>query len=348
MTRDGTRTSHYDFDLPLDRIAQFPTDRRGDSRLMVVNRSTGEISHRQFNDLEQLIPAGDAIVLNTTRVFRARLLGVRDNDAPAEILLLRPLGNALWEAMVHPGGKLKPGRVVRFAEDFEAEIVSTTERRTRVVRLHSLLPLEQAIEKYGHVPLPPYITRADQRLDEERYQTVYANESGSVAAPTAGLHFTPELLDRLAAKRVKRADVVLHVGAGTFKPVDTEHPADHVMHEESFALPARTAEILNDTRRNGEKIWAVGTTSVRTLESALDDDGIFREKSADTRIFIHPPYEFRAVDRLITNFHLPRSTLIMLVAAFAGYALTMRAYHEAIAERYRLYSYGDAMTVIGD
>jgi S-adenosylmethionine:tRNA ribosyltransferase-isomerase len=348
VAKDGTRTSHYDFDLPLDRIAQFPTDRRGDSRMMVVNRSTGEISHRQFSDLEQLILAGDAIVLNTTRVFRARLLGVRDNDAPAEILLLRPLGNALWEAMVHPGGKLKPGRVVRFAEDFEAEIVSTTERRTRVVRLHSLLPLEQAIEKYGHVPLPPYITRADQRLDEERYQTVYANESGSVAAPTAGLHFTPELLDRLAAKRVKRADVVLHVGAGTFKPVDTEHPADHVMHEESFTLPARTAEILNSTRRNGGKIWAVGTTSVRTLESALDDDGIFREKSADTRIFIHPPYEFRAVDRLITNFHLPRSTLIMLVAAFAGYALTMRAYHEAIAERYRLYSYGDAMTVIGD
>ena len=344
--KDGSRTSHYDYDLPADRIAQFPTDRRGDSRMMVVNRSTGEISHRQFSDLEQLIPAGDAIVLNTTRVFRARLLGVRDNDAPAEILLLRPLGDAQWEAMVHPGGKLKPGRVVRFAEDFEAEIVSTTERRTRVVRLHSLLPLEQAIEKYGHVPLPPYITRADQRLDEERYQTVYANESGSVAAPTAGLHFTPELLDRLAAKRVKRADVVLHVGAGTFKPVDTEHPADHVMHEESFALPTRTAEILNDTRRNGGKIWAVGTTSVRTLESALDEDGIFREKSADTRIFIHPPYEFRAVDRLITNFHVPRSTLIMLVAAFAGYDLTMKAYQQAVAEEYRLYSYGDAMLIV--
>ena len=313
---------------------------------MVVNRSTGEISHKQFNDLEQLIPAGDTIVLNTTRVFRARLLGIRDNGAPAEVLLLRSLGDALWEAMVHPGGKLKPGRVVRFAEDFEAEIVSTTERRTRVVRLHSLLPLEQAIEKYGHVPLPPYITRADEISDAERYQTVYAKESGSVAAPTAGLHFTPELLDRLAANGVKRADVVLHVGAGTFKPVDTEHPADHVMHEESFTLPARTAEILNGTRRNGGKIWAVGTTSVRTLESALDDDGIFREKSADTRIFIHPPYEFRAVDRLITNFHLPRSTLIMLVAAFAGYDLTMKAYQQAVAEEYRLYSYGDAMLIV--
>ena len=315
---------------------------------MVVNRVTGEISNRQFSDLQQMIPAGDALVLNTTRVFRARLLGVRDNGTPAEVLLLRPLGESMWEAMVHPGGKLKPGRIVRIAEDFEAEILSTTERRTRVVQLNSRLPVEQAIEKYGHVPLPPYITRADQPADAERYQTVYANESGSVAAPTAGLHFTPELLDALAAKGVRRADVILHVGAGTFKPVETEHPADHVMHEESYTLPARTAEILNQTRTSGGKIWAVGTTSVRTLESVIGDDGVFREKSGETRIFIRPPYEFRAVDRLITNFHLPRSTLVMLVAAFAGYDLTMRAYHEAIAERYRLYSYGDAMAIVGD
>ncbi len=346
MSKDGTRTSHYDYDLPADRIAQHPTERRGDSRLMVVNRSTGEISHKQFSDLERLIPAGDALVLNTTRVFRARLLGLRDNDAPAEILLLRPLGQGTWEAMVHPGGKLKPRRVVRIAEGFDVTILSTTERRTRVVQLNTSQPIDQAIEKYGHVPLPPYITRPDQASDEERYQTVYARETGSVAAPTAGLHFTPELLDRLAAKGVKRADVVLHVGAGTFKPVDVEHPADHVMHEESFTLPAGTAEILNDTRRKGGKIWAVGTTSVRTLESAIDEDGIFREKSADTRIFIRPPYEFRAVDRLITNFHLPRSTLIMLVAAFAGYDLSMKAYQQAIAEGYRLYSYGDAMLIV--
>ena len=348
MTRDGSRTSHYDFELPVGRIAQFPTERRGDSRLMVVNRSTGEIAHRQFSDLEQLIPAGDVIVLNTTRVFRARLLGVRDNGTPAEILLLRSLGESTWEAMVHPGGKLKPGRIVKIADDFSAEISATTERRTRVVQLKSRMPAEEAIEKYGHIPLPPYITRADQPADAERYQTVYASESGSVAAPTAGLHFTPELLDRLAAKGVKRADVILHVGAGTFKPVDTEHPADHVMHEESYILPAPTAAILNETRSAGGKIWAVGTTSVRTLEAAIDDDGAFREKSADTRIFIRPPYEFRAVDRLITNFHLPRSTLVMLVAAFAGYDLTMRAYQEAITQRYRLYSYGDAMVIVGD
>jgi S-adenosylmethionine:tRNA ribosyltransferase-isomerase len=313
---------------------------------MVVNRSTGEISHKQFSDLEQLIPAGDAIVLNTTRVFRARLLGVRENGTPAEVLLLRRLDDGNWEAMVHPGGKLKPGRVVHVDDDLEVEIVSTTERRTRVVSLKSSLPVDEAIQKYGHVPLPPYITRPDVPADAERYQTVYAAESGSVAAPTAGLHFTPEILEALSAKGVKRADLLLHVGAGTFKPVDVENPADHVMHEESYVLPARTAEILNETRGSGGKIWAVGTTSVRTLESAIGDDGIFHEKSGDTRIFIRPPYEFRAVDRLITNFHLPRSTLMMLVAAFAGYDLTMRAYQEAVAERYRLYSYGDAMAIV--
>jgi S-adenosylmethionine:tRNA ribosyltransferase-isomerase len=348
VTKDGSRTSHYDFDLPADRIAQQPTERRGESRLMVVNRSTGEITHRRFSDLAEMIPSGDVLVLNTTRVFRARLLGVRDNGAPAEILLLRQIEGDEWEAMVHPGGKLKPGRIVRISGDFTVEIVSTTERRTRVVRLKSALPIENAIEKHGHVPLPPYITRADQAADAERYQTVYARESGSVAAPTAGLHFTPELLERLAYKGVIRADVVLHVGAGTFKPVDTEHPADHVMHEESYTLPLGTAEVLNEARKRGGKIWAVGTTSVRTLESAIDSDGIFREKSADTRIFIRPPYEFRAVDRLITNFHLPRSTLIMLVAAFAGYDLIMRAYREAIDNGYRMYSYGDAMCIVGD
>jgi S-adenosylmethionine:tRNA ribosyltransferase-isomerase len=346
--RDGTLTSHYDFDLPLDRIAQRPTERRDESRLMIVNRTTGEITHKHFSDLVPLIPRGDALVLNTTKVFRARLLGIRENGTPAEVLLLRSLGDSTYEAMVHPGGKLKPGRKIHIADDLEAEIVSTTERRTRVVRLTSALPIDDAIEKYGHVPLPPYITRADEAGDAERYQTVYANETGSVAAPTAGLHFTPELLESLAAKGVKRADLLLHVGAGTFKPIDVEHPADHVMHEESFTLSRQTAELLNETRGAGGKIWAVGTTSVRTLETAIGDDGTFAEKSGETRIFIRPPYRFHAVDRVITNFHLPRSTLLMLVAAFAGYDLTMRAYQEAVAERYRLYSYGDAMLITGD
>ncbi len=346
MTKDGSRTSHYDFDLPADRIAQQPSERRGESRLMVVNRSTGELSHHQFGELAEIIPAGDALVLNTARVFRARLLGLRDNGAQAEILLLRRLGGTEWEAMVHPGGKLKPGKVVRVADDLAVRVLATTERRTRVVSVETSLDIDDAIEKYGHVPLPPYITRSDQAADAERYQTVYARETGSVAAPTAGLHFTGELLERLVEKGVRRVDVLLHVGAGTFKPVDTEHPADHVMHEEWFTLSAHTADVLNETRRSGGKIWAVGTTSVRTLESAIDEDGIFRAKSGDTRIFIYPPYEFRAVDRLITNFHLPRSTLIMLVAAFAGYELTMRAYEEAIASGYRMYSYGDAMCVV--
>jgi S-adenosylmethionine:tRNA ribosyltransferase-isomerase len=248
--------------------------------------------------------------------------------------------------MVHPGGKLKPGRRVHISPDLEVEILEATERRTRVVNLRSTLPLDEAIERYGHVPLPPYINRADEERDSGRYQTVYASESGSVAAPTAGLHFTNELLENLQKKGVHRADVVLHVGAGTFKPVEVDNPADHQMHEESFTVPASTAKLLNETRINGNKIWAVGTTSVRVLESSVREDGTFIEKSGDTRIFIRPPYRFRAVDHLITNFHLPKSTLIMLVAAFAGYDLTMRAYREAIDAGYRFYSYGDAMAIV--
>lgn len=343
---DGSRTSDYDFNLPPDRIAQRPAARRDESRLMIVQRKSGQIEHAKFRDLPSLIPKGDAIVLNTTRVYRARLLGTRDSGAPAELLLLRPLGDNKYEAMVHPGGKLKPGRHVHVSPDLEVEILEATERRTRIVRLRSTLPLDEAIERYGHTPLPPYIDRPDEAADLERYQTVYARESGSVAAPTAGLHFTEELLDALAQRGVKRADVILHVGAGTFKPVEVEDPADHVMHEESYTLPAAAAATLNEVRQVGGNIWAVGTTSVRVLETAVQPDGTFTERSGETRIFIRPPYRFRAVDHIITNFHLPRSTLIMLVAAFAGYDLTMRAYREAIDTGYRFYSYGDAMAII--
>ena len=344
--RTGARTADYDFDLPADRIAQQPSANRDDSRLMVLHRDTGNIEHRTFADLATIIPSGDAIVLNTTRVFRARLLGTRDSGAPAEILLLRKHGDGTYEAMVHPGGKLKAGRKVHISPDLEAEVLETTDRRTRIVSLRSTLPIDDAIERYGHVPLPPYIHRGDEPADIERYQTVYANESGSVAAPTAGLHFTSALLDKLADKGVARADVVLHVGAGTFKPVETEDPADHVMHEESYWISGNAAATLNAVRSNGRSIWAVGTTSVRTLESGVRSDGTFADRAGDTRIFIRPPYEFAAVDRLVTNFHLPRSTLIMLVAAFAGYDFTMRAYSEAIASGYRFYSYGDAMAII--
>lgn len=343
---DGLLTSDYDFDLPPDRIAQTPSERRDESRLLVVRRATGEIEHRTFRDIADLIPSGDTIVLNTTRVFRARLLGRRDSGAPAELLLLKSLGDNRYEAMVHPGGKLKAGRKVHVSPDLEVEILETTERRTRVVHLRSPLPAEDAIERYGHIPLPPYIRRGDEASDAERYQTVYSRESGSVAAPTAGLHFTSELLSALDDKSVSRADVVLHVGAGTFKPVEVDDPRDHVMHEESYWLSSEAAATLNANRDRHARIWAVGTTSVRTLESAVSPDGRFAERSGDTRIFIRPPYQFRAVDRLITNFHLPRSTLLMLVAAFCGYDLTMRAYREAITSGYRFYSYGDAMAII--
>jgi S-adenosylmethionine:tRNA ribosyltransferase-isomerase len=351
MTQTGTlsrggRTSDYDFDLPPDRIAQQPLGRRDASRLMIVDRASGDIRHGTFRDIAELIAPNDVLVVNRTRVLRARLLGTRDSGAPAEVLLLKSLGDARYEAMVSPGGKLKPGRRVRIAPDLSVEILEVTDRRTRVVRLETTLPLDEAIERHGHIPLPPYIERTDTPEDAERYQTVFARESGSVAAPTAGLHFTDELLATLAARGVARAEVLLHVGAGTFKPVEVEDPAQHVMHEEWYSVSADAARTINDRRAAGGRVWAVGTTSVRTLESAANDDGTIRHGEGDTRIFIRPPYTFRAVDRIVTNFHLPRSTLIMLVAAFAGYELTMRAYRTAVESGYRFYSYGDAMVVL--
>jgi S-adenosylmethionine:tRNA ribosyltransferase-isomerase len=313
---------------------------------MVVERATGSITHRRFHDIVDLIPASDLLVLNTTRVFRARLLGTRGSGAGAEILLLKALEGDRWEAMVHPGGKLKPGRVVHVAPGFDVEILGTTERRTRIVRLVGEGSAPDLIARHGHVPLPPYISRGDGEDDVARYQTVYAREPGSVAAPTAGLHFTPELLADLAAKGVRRADVLLHVGAGTFKPVDTDDPGLHVMHEEWYRVTAEAADQVNEVRRAGGKVWAVGTTTLRTLESAVDADARVHAGEGETRIFIHPPCAVRSVDRLLTNFHLPRSTLLMLVAAFAGLELIREAYAEAVREGYRFYSYGDAMVIL--
>ena len=344
--RRGARTADYEFELPRDRIAQTPAERRDQSRLMVVDRATGTIDHRHFADIAELIAPGDVLAVNTTRVLRARLLGTRESGGKAEIFLLKSLGRDRFEALVHPGGKLKPGRTVRIADDLEVDILEVTDRRSRVVRLRSSLAVDKAIERFGHVPLPPYISRDDEATDAERYQTVYAQESGSVAAPTAGLHFTPELLAAIEAKGVHRADLLLHVGAGTFKPVETDDPTDHVMHEEWYRLDEAAARVLNDTRAHGGSVWAVGTTSVRTLESTVRADGSFAPATGETRIFIRPPYEFRAVDKLITNFHLPRSTLIMLVAAFAGFELTMRSYRTALDAGYRFYSYGDAMVIL--
>ena len=313
---------------------------------MVVDRATGSITHRLFCDIIGLIPANDLLVVNTTRVFRARLLGTRDSGAAAEILLLKPLGGDRWEAMVHPGGKLRRGRAVHIAPGFEAKIMDLTERRTRIVQLTADGSVADAIERHGHVPLPPYITRADRASDAERYQTVYAKEDGSVAAPTAGLHFTPELLAAIEKKGVRRADVLLHVGAGTFKPVETEFLDAHRMHEEWYRVSAETAAAVNATRRAGAQVWAVGTTTVRTLESVVDAAGLVHAGEGDTGIFIHPPYVVRSVDHLVTNFHLPRSTLLMLVSAFAGAALIREAYAQAVKERYRFYSYGDAMLIL--
>ena len=313
---------------------------------MVVDRTAGSITHRHFSDLAEFMAPGDLLVANRSKVVKARLLGTRDGSgAPAEVFLLNALGEDRYEAMVSPGGKLKPGRVVHFAPDFSAEIIGVTERRTRVVKLRAASGIDAAIEAHGHIPLPPYIARGDDAADVDRYQTVYAREAGSVAAPTAGLHFTPELLHALEAKGVRRAEVVLHVGAGTFKPVEVENPEAHVMHEEHYTLPVETVDAWWETRAAGHRVWAVGTTTVRTLESAHHDDSL-TAGDADTRIFLRPPRRIQSVDALITNFHLPRSTLIMLVAAFAGYELTMRAYREAIAAQYRFYSYGDAMAII--
>ena len=345
----GERTSDYEYALPPALIAQEPLPDRAASRLMVVLRESQRIEHLRFSDVVDLIPADDVLVLNTTRVLKARLLGQRASGARAEILLLKRVAddrNDLWEAMVSPGGKLRPGRRVEIAPDLSVEILEVTERRTRVVRLATELPVATAIERYGHVPLPPYITRADTAADATRYQTVYAREGASVAAPTAGLHFSQDVLDELARRGVQRADVVLDVGAGTFKPVETEDPAAHLMHEERYAIPQATVDHVAAARAQGYRVWAVGTTSVRTLESAADHPGGIRAGTGETRLFIRPPYEFRVVDRMLTNFHLPRSTLLMLVAAFAGYDLTMRAYHEAVAHGYRFFSYGDAMLVI--
>jgi S-adenosylmethionine:tRNA ribosyltransferase-isomerase len=344
----GYRTADFDFELPAEQIAQHPAARRDASRLLVVERATGALHHRAFPDVADLVAPGDVLVLNETRVFPARLVGRKTTGAAAEVLLLHPAAEnpSLWTALVRPGSKLKPGAVVEIAPELSVEIVDSMPGGERVVRLVTPLPLEQALERYGEVPLPPYVHRAATDADRERYQTVYARERGSVAAPTAGLHFTPELLARLEEKGVHVARLVLHVGVGTFRPVESDNPAAHPMHREWYRVPTEAAATINEARAAGGAVWAVGTTSVRTLESVADEQGRVHPGEGWTDIFIRPPYAFRAVDRLITNFHLPRSTLLMLVSALAGYELTMRAYREAVEHGYRFYSYGDAMAVV--
>jgi S-adenosylmethionine:tRNA ribosyltransferase-isomerase len=311
----------------------------------VLDRATGDITHRTFGDFPSLLDPGDVLVRNTSRVIPARLSGRRDNGRPAEILLVHPEAGDTWLAMVHPGGKLKTGRKVFFGDDAVAEIVAVVGGGLRRVRFSGTRTVTDLMRTAGAVPLPPYIVRQPDALDRERYQTVYALEDGSVAAPTAGLHFTSAVFADVTQRGVQIADVVLHVGPGTFKPVEVDDPAQHLMHHEWYAVSGEAADRINGAKAAGHRVWAVGTTAARTLESAAADDGRVVAGSGWTDLFIYPPYQFRAVDALLTNFHLPRSTLIMLVAAFAGHEPTMAAYRQAVVHGYRLFSYGDAMAV---
>ena len=335
------RTSQFDYHLPPELVAQTPSAERGASRLLALRRTgAGAVEDLKFPALLDLIPAGDLVVLNTTKVRHARLLGARPSGAPAEVLLLSPRADGSWEAIGKPGSALRPGKRIRLGPDSEVKTVEVREEGTRIVRFVGL-DATDAMAKYGQLPLPPYIERAPTDADEIRYQTVYAKREGSVAAPTAGLHFTEQMLETLKTLGVRFAYIDLEVGAGTFKPVEADDPADHHMHVERYEVPAETAAAIAEARARGAKVWAVGTTVVRTLEASKGMAG-----PGETQIFIRPGYTFQVIDHLITNFHLPRSTLLMLVAAFAGYDATMAAYRHAIAERYLFYSYGDAMVVV--
>src|SRR2546425_917880 len=347
------RTSDFDYSLPPDLIAQAPLPDRAASRLLVLDRAGSGVRHARFPVLVDLVAPEDVLVLNVSRVIPARLHGMRDagsgmraSGGKAELLLVRELPDRTWLAMGHPGGKLKPGRRVTLGDDSAVEILERLGGGLRRVRFVGALDARATLAKYGEVPLPPYIRRPPRAEDRERYQTVYAAHDGSVAAPTAGLHFTSELLARIRAKGVAVAELDLHVGPGTFKPVDVDDLADHPMHAEAYRVSDDAAELVNARRKAGGRVWAVGTTVVRTLETVAAPGGTIRPGAGDTSLFVYPPYTFRAVDRLLTNFHLPRSTLLMLVCAFGGYERVMRAYGEAIEQRYRFYSYGDAMAII--
>lgn len=341
------KTSEFDYQLPPELIAQYPTEKRDESRLMVLDRARGAIEHRRFRDIVEYIPPGDALVVNETRVFPARLLGKRAGGGEAEILLLRPLSNPHeWEALVRPGAKLRAGKQVFISDDLSIDILGVLPDGNRVVRLNTTADVNATIEQHGRIPLPPYMERDAEALDRERYQTVYARQQGSVAAPTAGLHFTAPLLEQLRSGGVELIKVLLHVGVGTFRPVEVEDPDEHVMHRETFEIGVDAASEINAVRTRGGSVWAVGTTVTRTLESAIDPDGAVQSGAGSTALFIRPGYEFRVVDHLLTNFHLPRSTLLMLVSAIGGYDLVMKAYAEAVREKYRFFSYGDAMLVV--
>lgn len=338
------KTHDFYYELPEELIAQTPLQRRDASRLMVLSRSTGEIAHKHFYDIIDYLNPGDCLVLNDSRVLPARLLGRRPSGGAVEVLLLRDLGDKKWECLCRPGRKMREGDTVSFGDgELTATVRRVCEDGNRVVEFRYQGIFLEVLERLGKMPLPPYIKA--ELPDQERYQTVYSREVGSAAAPTAGLHFTEELLERIRAKGVKTAFVTLHVGLGTFRPVKAEDVLEHHMHSELCMMNEQTAQILNETKKSGGRVICVGTTSCRTLESLVEDDGTFTAKSKWTDIFIYPGYEFKAMDGLITNFHLPESTLVMLVSAFAGREHVLNAYQKAVEERYRFFSFGDAMFI---
>ena len=338
------KTHDFWYDLPEELIAQTPLEKRDNSRLLVLDRDTGAVEHKHFYDIIDYLQPGDCLALNDSRVLPARLLGHRPTGGAVELLLLRDLGEKKWECLAKPGRKLQPGQEVIFGNgELTATITDIAEDGNRIVQFHYEGIFLEVLERLGKMPLPPYIK--EELQDQERYQTVYSREIGSAAAPTAGLHFTEELLEKLRIKGVNTAFVTLHVGLGTFRPVKAEEINEHHMHSELCMMNEETAQMLNKTRRSGGRIICVGTTSCRTLESLVNDDGSFEAKSRWTDIFIYPGYTFKAMNGLITNFHLPESTLVMLVSAFAGRENILAAYKDAVKERYRFFSFGDAMFI---
>ena len=339
------KTQDFWYDLPEELIAQTPLEQRDSSRLLVLDRLTGQVKHQRFFNIIEYLQPGDCLVMNDSRVLPARLLGHRPTGGAVEVLLLRDLGDKKWECLCKPGRKMQPGNQVIFGNgELTATVRSVLEDGNRVVEFEYEGIFLEVLERLGKMPLPPYIKAELQ--DQERYQTVYSREVGSAAAPTAGLHFTNALLDQIRIKGIQTAFVTLHVGLGTFRPVKAEQITDHHMHSELCMISRETAETLNATRANGGRIICVGTTSCRTLESLVNEDGTFEEKSKWTEIFIYPGYQFKAMQGLITNFHLPESTLVMLVSAFAGRENVLAAYREAVEERYRFFSFGDAMCIL--
>ena len=340
------KTSDFFYDLPEELIAQDPLEDRTASRLLVLNRETGAVEHKIFSDVIDYLNEGDCLVINNTRVIPARLIGEKEGTGgKVEVLLLKRRANDVWETLVKPGKKLKPGAKITFGDGrLRAEVLEVVEEGNRLVKFHYEGIFEEILDSLGEMPLPPYITHKLE--DKEMYQTVYAKFDGSAAAPTAGLHFTKELLNKIEEKGIKIASITLHVGLGTFRPVKVDDVNNHHMHTEWYEVNAEAADIINETKRNGGRVICVGTTSCRTIESVADENGYMKAKTGETDIFIYPGYKFKVMDGLITNFHLPESTLVMLVSAFAGKENVLSAYETAVKERYRFFSFGDAMILI--